>query len=138
MKSTFPENSKQHEERIREIADVIVKSGKDKIAFVILFGSFARGNSVRDRYVEDGIVYEYASDYDFLVITKTAKQAGSSAGFDLARKIEKEIENSTSIREAHRSHIIIEPISRVNEELEKAQYFLQGRCHLQDCISRPH
>ena len=58
MKSTFPEKSKEHESRIREITEIIVNAAKDKIAFVILFGSFARGSWVRDRYSEDNAVYE--------------------------------------------------------------------------------
>lgn len=123
MNSTLPAKSQEHETRIKEISDIIVNAAKNKIAFVILFGSFARGTWIRDRYVEGGILYEYASDYDFLVITKTGKQANSSAAFDLERKIKKEIENSSPIREPHRAHFIIEPIDRVNDELEKSQYF---------------
>lgn len=123
MKDSLPLKSKAHELRIKEIANIIVKTAKDKIAFVILFGSFARGNWVRYRYCEDGVVHEYASDYDFLVITKKGKQVQSTCAFDLERKINKEIEKSTSIREVHRSHIIIESIKCVNDELEKSQYF---------------
>ena len=37
---------------------------------IILFGSYAKGTYVEDRYTEEGTVYEYVSDYDFLVITK--------------------------------------------------------------------
>jgi uncharacterized protein len=123
MKTTLPEKSKPHEERIKQISNIIVASGKDKIAFVILFGSFARGGWVFDRYSKDGILYEYASDYDFLIITKTGRQANGVSSFDLERKIKKEIENSTPIRETHHTHIIIEPIDRVNDDLEKSQYF---------------
>ncbi len=36
---------------------------------VILFGSYARGEYVEDTYVEKGILYEYKSDYDLLVVT---------------------------------------------------------------------
>jgi predicted nucleotidyltransferase len=90
MKTSIPAKSKDHEARIREISEIIVNASKDKIAFVILFGSFARGNWIRDRYLESGITYEYASDYDFLVITKTGKQANGSSAFDLERKIKKE------------------------------------------------
>jgi predicted nucleotidyltransferase/HEPN domain-containing protein len=123
MQSLLPTQSKLHEERIKEIANSIVKAAKDKVAFVILFGSFARGTWVRYRYCEAGVVYEYASDYDFLIVTKTGKQASSSPAFDLERKIEKEIRSTAAMNELHRSHIIIESISRVNEELEKSQYF---------------
>lgn len=123
MKTTFPENSQAHESRIREISEVIVNTAQDKIAFIILFGSFARGTQVHDKYVEDGILYEYASDYDFIIITKTGKQAGSTASFDLERKIEKAVKAAGLIYHAHNPHYIIESIDRVNEELEKSQYF---------------
>jgi uncharacterized protein len=39
--------------------------------FIILFGSYARGDWVEDVYVgDDGITYEYKSDYDLLVVVK--------------------------------------------------------------------
>lgn len=123
MKTSLPAKSKDHETRIREISEIIVGAAKDKIAFVILFGSFARGNWLRDRYLESGITYEYASDYDFLVITKTGKQANGSSAFDLERKIKKEIKEVGYLDSIHKTHIVIEPLDRVNDELEKSQYF---------------
>jgi predicted nucleotidyltransferase len=119
MKTTLPEKSKNHEEKIRQIADVIVNCGRDKIAFVILFGSFARGTWVFDRYSEDGILYQYSSDYDFLIITKTNKQASGTSGFDLERKIDQELERNGLISkyQGHNPHYIIEPIDRVNNIL---------------------
>lgn len=43
-------------------------SGFKEVEMVILFGSYARGNWVEDRYIENGITYEYRSDYDLLVV----------------------------------------------------------------------
>ena len=125
MQNSLPEKSKEHQARIKEIADIIVESAKDKIAFVILFGSFARGSWVRDRYVEEGITYEYASDYDFLVITKTIKQGSGTSAFDLEKRIKKQIKEVGYLDSTHKTHIIIEPIDRVNDELEKSQYFFR-------------
>ncbi|MDD5699078.1 MAG: HEPN domain-containing protein [Victivallaceae bacterium] len=49
-------------EIIRELIDA---------EFIILFGSYARGDWVEDRYTaEDGITYEYKSDYDLLVVVQ--------------------------------------------------------------------
>lgn len=126
MKTILPAKSEAHKEAIQEIADIILNAGKDKIAFIILFGVFARGSWIRYRYVEDGVVCEHASDYDFLVITKSGKQANGSAAFDLERKIKKEIDSSTKVRNTHRVHMIIESIACVNEELEKSQYFFSS------------
>jgi predicted nucleotidyltransferase len=77
---------------------------------VILFGSFARGNWVFDRYSEDGILYEYASDYDFLIITKTVKQANGTSAFDLERKIDQELSKHGLIQKyrSHNPHYIID------------------------------
>ncbi|MCX4080016.1 nucleotidyltransferase domain-containing protein [Rickettsia rhipicephali] len=43
---------------------------KDKIALIILYGSYARGDWVKDMYTEDHITYSYTSDFDFLVEKK--------------------------------------------------------------------
>ena len=39
-----------------------------EIEMIILFGSYARGTWVADKYVEKGNTYEYTSDYDLLII----------------------------------------------------------------------
>jgi HEPN domain-containing protein/predicted nucleotidyltransferase len=128
MKLILPEKSKPYEQHIRKVCDIIVNTARDKIAFVILFGSFARGTWVRDRYSEGNAVYEYASDFDFLIITNAKKKengkenANGISAFDLERKIKNEIEQN-SIRYAHKEHLVIEPIDYVNSELEKGRYF---------------
>jgi predicted nucleotidyltransferase len=91
MKTTLPIKSKDHQARIKEISDIIVSIGKDKIAFVILFGSFARGDWVYHTYQEDGIIYNYASDYDLLIITKAKKHTNLRAAYKLEDKIKLEI-----------------------------------------------
>jgi len=59
-------SKKQHE--IRQIVDII--RGVVDPEMVILFGSYAKNRYVEHRYTSDGILYEYISDYDFLVVTK--------------------------------------------------------------------
>ena len=68
MKTALPLKSRSHQLQITQITDIITNIAKDQIAFVILFGSFARGDWVYDRYIENGTTYEYASDYDILII----------------------------------------------------------------------
>lgn len=73
----LPEN-KQHE--IQRIAEIIKEVVNPEI--IILFGSYAKGTYVEDRYRSDGITYEYISDYDLLVVTnnnpeKTYVQEGT-------------------------------------------------------------
>jgi len=57
--------------QLREIAGIIVKAVDPEK--VILFGSHATGRWVEHRYTEGGITYEYISDYDILVITKSGE-----------------------------------------------------------------
>ena len=79
MKTILPERSEAHADVIKRMCERILKYYKDKISHIILFGSFARGDWVYDRYREklpdgrDGAWLEYASDYDLLVLTRTEK-----------------------------------------------------------------
>jgi len=120
MKTNFPERSKDFEETIRKISNKIIELAPDKIAFIILFGSFAKGTWVFDRYSEDNAVYTYASDYDFLVVTKernNKKHGISDSDF------EKQISEIAYSKYGHNPHFVIEPIDYVNSELEKGRYF---------------
>ena len=129
MKTSLPKKSKSHQNKLNQITNIITKIGGVKIAFVILFGSFARGSGVYDRYIEDGITYEYASDYDILIITKTKKQAGLRSAITLKNKIEKEIEKQGLDKKpycaGHSTTLIVEAIDKVNSELEKNRYFFR-------------
>ena len=124
MKTALPLRSQPHQQRIDEITKNILNVAKDKIAFIILFGSFARGDWVFHRYSEDNAVYHYASDYDILIITKTKKidEENGISSFALERKIKNEIYFNETIRHDHNAHFVIEPIDYVNSELEKGRY----------------
>ena len=69
MKTSLSHLPQIKQEQILQIVDVIKEvAAPEKI---ILFGSYAKGNFVEHRYTgRDRIVYEYISDYDFLVVTK--------------------------------------------------------------------
>jgi len=121
MKTKLPSQSATHQLRIEEITKTILQASENKVAFIILFGAFARGDWIRYRHNDAGVAHEYASDYNFLIITKDSNGGGKS--FDLERKIRKKIEGSKTAKESHSSHIIIEPINLINKELEKSQYF---------------
>ena len=122
MKTQFPAKSKEYEKIIREISDVIVELGEDKIAFVILFGSFANGTWVRDDYIKDMIIYEYASDFDILVVTKHKKHAGNSWSSDFKRKVVSELDKRY-LNDVHKAHIIIESLPKLNDKIEVKHYF---------------
>lgn len=85
--------------------------------FVILFGSYARGNWVEDRYAEDGITYEYKSDYDILVLTETKLNQELSDKWRETERLVKEMSTSASVNLIHHSY------GYVKNELSYGSYF---------------
>lgn len=123
MRPDFPELSKPHEATIRAIADVIVAQARDQVTHVILFGSFARGTWVYAKRREDGLMYEYASDYDILILTRTNRQGTGDAALRLRQSIEKKLGPYSRPQNLHSPQLIIEPVSYVNKRLEQSHYF---------------
>lgn len=101
------------QEQILKVVDIIKKvANPEKI---ILFGSYAKGTFVEHRYKgKDGILYEYISDYDFLVVTKDTPEQT----YELDDKITTLAEN---IQPA--LNVEIHEIDYINEGLEFGQYF---------------
>ena len=99
-----------------KIVDIIRKTAK--VDIIILFGSFARGAWVEDRYFEDYVMYEYKSDFDILVIVNNLS---SDKIIDLSHKIEVAINHETTIT-THVS-IIVDNIYFINEQLKLGRYF---------------
>ncbi|WP_341791601.1 nucleotidyltransferase domain-containing protein [Rickettsia endosymbiont of Gonocerus acuteangulatus] len=64
MKTALPERSLHIRGRLDFIVQQILELAQDKIAMIILYGSFARGDWVRD--LPNG----YHSDTDILIIFK--------------------------------------------------------------------
>ncbi|WP_342272465.1 HEPN domain-containing protein [Candidatus Tisiphia endosymbiont of Parasteatoda lunata] len=112
---------------IKEKLDNIIKEilyvGKSKIAMIILFGSYARGDWVEDiEKVGDISYYKYQSDFDLLLILKNGEYAGYPA-INLQHKIENRLGKKFSLDEKPPITLILEPIKLVNRQLEKGQYF---------------
>jgi predicted nucleotidyltransferase/HEPN domain-containing protein len=87
------------------------------VQMVILFGSYARGDWVEDRYVEAGITYEYASDFDILVIVKSNRIVNST---DIWRRVEA---RARRFPVRTWTNLIVESIETVNNALARGQYF---------------
>lgn len=67
MKTSLEHLPERHQDNLELIKDIIVKSVYPEM--VILFGSYARGDYVEQDYsIEEGITYEYSSDYDILIV----------------------------------------------------------------------
>ncbi len=85
---------------------------------IILFGSYATNKYVhQDRYQENGITYEYRSDYDLLIILSSNKKADNSSYTYSITKALNEQETFTPISP------IYEGIGFVNKMLSEGNYF---------------
>ena len=119
--------SKQKE--LRKLVNAIHQKATKShpVEMVILFGSYARGEGVEDRYVEDYITYEYQSDFDILVLVRFKNRKRQTR---LEWTLSKSIEASgikTSVT------VIVHDVDYVNEALSNSQYFFvdiyeQGVC----------
>ncbi len=123
MKTTLPSRSLVIKEKLDNIVKEILYVGKSKIAMIILFGSYARGDWVEDiEKVGDISYYKYQSDFDLLLILKNGEYAGYPA-INLQHKIENRLGKKFSLDEKPPITLILEPIKLVNRQLEKGQYF---------------
>lgn len=126
MKTSLPERSLVIKERLERIVEQILAIRKGKIAMIILFGSYARGDWVSDEYVEGGVAYIYQSDIDLLIILRKENN-----GRDFALRMEDQIERRLEykgIEDVRKMDeplvsLVIETIGVVNGELKKGQYF---------------
>ncbi len=113
MKTSLSHLPQIKQDQILQIVDIIKEvAAPEKI---ILFGSYAKGNFVEHRYTgRDGILYEYISDYDFLVVTKKNNIK------------EYELDDIVLNRTQHFKSPInlqVHEINYINEGLEFGQYF---------------
>ncbi|WP_341753762.1 nucleotidyltransferase domain-containing protein [Candidatus Tisiphia endosymbiont of Dioctria rufipes] len=122
MKTTLPSRSMIIQEKLDEIVKEILAVGKDKIAMIILFGSYARGDWVQDEYKKGHITYSYQSDLDLMLVMKKGKHAGLAA-LSIEDKIEKRLEKK-SLRSPFELWVtlVLESIKTVNSQLEKGHY----------------
>lgn len=69
MKSSLSHLPAGKQSEILRITEIIREVVNPEM--IILFGSYAKGTFVEDRYRSGGTTYEYISDYDFLVVTQS-------------------------------------------------------------------
>ena len=113
MKSTLSHLPQTKQDQILQIVEIIKEvAAPEKI---ILFGSYANGKYVEHRYTgSDGIIYEYISDYDFLVVTKESLIKSYELDDEITTRAEK-IQPALNVE--------IHDINYINEGLEFGQYF---------------
>lgn len=85
---------------------------------IILYGSYARNSWVEDKYVENGTTYEYKSDFDIILVTKSEKKARSrNFTNDVESKVRKFIQIDTPL------NIIFHGYDYITSMLIEKQYF---------------
>ncbi|MFL5763584.1 MAG: HEPN domain-containing protein [Bacteroidia bacterium] len=109
----LPENKQQE---LKAIISALIPRFPE-IEMIILYGSFARGNWVEDKYVENGNTYEYKSDYDLLIIVGKNSQANADTFVSTVTGRLEELKLDTPV------HPIIHGIDFVNEQLREGNYF---------------
>jgi uncharacterized protein len=113
---TRPKHLPPHKQQ--ELSGIVeVIRSHHNVEMIILFGSYARGDWVEDEYEEDGITYEYRSDYDILIITA---DKGS----------ERDVEHDNALKEAlepnakgTQVNTIVHNIQHVNQMLAERRFF---------------
>ncbi|HEU5054500.1 MAG TPA: HEPN domain-containing protein [Hanamia sp.] len=113
MKTSLSHLPKTKQDQILKVAEIIKEvASPEKI---ILFGSYAKGNYVEHKYVGgQGIIYEYTSDYDFLVVMKDSPQKAYELDDEITTRAEK-IGPPVNVE--------IHDIEFINEGLSFGQYF---------------
>ena len=106
------------QEELQRLTDLL--SSYKEVEMVILFGSYARGEYVEDTYVEKGILYEYKSDYDLLVVTRHD---------DLKANIKLETKVNETLRDTGRVNTPIglsfHSGKHLNQALREGSYFFK-------------
>ena len=116
MKTSLTHLPEHKQTELKAIVSALIPRYAE-IEMIILFGSYARGTWVEDKYVDKGITYEYKSDYDLLIILSKNGHAGSdSLTHSITGKLE-ELNLPTPLNP------IFHGIDFVNNELREGSYF---------------
>jgi HEPN domain-containing protein len=117
MKKSLAYLPKYKRDELKRVKEIILDECPT-VLMIILFGSHARGDWVEDRHIgEDGVLYEYMSDFDILVIVRTHQLVTSSS---IWHRAESRIHRSP-IRTW--TNLIVESIETVNKALGHGHYF---------------
>jgi len=117
MKRSLAHLPKHKRDELKLVKEIVLDECPT-VLMIVLFGSYARGDWVEDRHIgEDGILYEYMSDFDILVVVRSHKLVTSSHIWHRAEA------------RVHRfpirtwTNLIVESIETVNKALGHGHYF---------------
>jgi HEPN domain-containing protein/predicted nucleotidyltransferase len=116
MRKTLPKLPERKYYELHLVREIILREAP-RTGMLILFGSYARGGWVEDKYVKDHTVYEYKSDFDILALVA---KGGDARCYPL-HKIEKLIGAEPKIRTP--VSLIVHTLEEFNEKIRRAEYF---------------
>lgn len=116
MKTSLSHLPEHKQAELKAIKEALVPR-YGEIEMIILFGSYARGNWVEDKYVENGRTYEYKSDYDLLIILSDDKKANADSFIQSVSAKLEALKLNTPV------HPIFHGIDFVNAALSEGKYF---------------
>ena len=102
-----------------ELLTALVSSCK-KVEMIILFGSYARNTWVEHQYIEKGILYEYRSDFDILVVLS---HNDTYLQFKIEGKVNTELVDTRKVKTP--TGLIFHGIKHLNEALKMGNYFFR-------------
>jgi predicted nucleotidyltransferase/HEPN domain-containing protein len=116
MKKSLAHLPKHKRDELKLVTEILLDECPT-VLMIILFGSYARGDWVEDSYVENGITYEYASDFDILVIVRSNRIVNSTDTWRRAEARARRFPIRTW------TNLVVESIETVNNALVRGQYF---------------
>src|ERR1700761_8999746 len=116
MKTSLSHLPEHKQAELKAIKEALVPR-YGEIEMIILFGSYARGTWVEDKYTERGNTYEYRSDYDLLIILSDDKKANADSFIQAVSTKLEALKLDTPV------HPIFHGIDFVNEALREGNYF---------------
>ncbi len=112
------------------VLELIQKAFGEQIAMTWLFGSYARGDFIDDRHInEQGALSTYQSDIDLLLVLDAPSQPGKTNQNERAlKKLAARVENLNQALHDHPDihhsiHLIHETLERFNQALKHSEYF---------------
>ncbi|MCK6471417.1 MAG: HEPN domain-containing protein [Planctomycetes bacterium] len=121
MKKSIRHLPKHLQEQLAGIRDCILDLAKDDLAMIVLFGSYARGNWVDDRYTEGQITYRYQSDFDILLVVNERRMAQQRQASQLEAAIKRRLQRQALDTPA--TNFITHDIVDLNKRLTRGNYF---------------
>ena len=116
MRASLSHLPQDKQDELRHVTELIREAADPEM--IILFGSHARGDWVEDRHEEDGVLYEYVSDYDILLVVKSREHGASC-------RLWQQVERMVREKLPAGSHVnaIAHNIDHVNQKLSEGHYF---------------